>query len=197
MSFALPPALRAAAFLALATGIVYAPACSDHSHESTGPTDAVYEGTATDEGLKNLEGLAQQNDAARAPLVTSPTNGAKLPSATAPTFTWKATPTAALPSRQRFGGTSPFGPLRAAHAHGTPMNGRAFLLVFKGASGATVLRVLTTNTTYQPSAEKLAMLKDAKTTLTLTVATASFDNNNVVQGSGPFVGDAVSFSFEP
>jgi len=199
MSFALARCLRAAFFILAGSAITYAPACG-HSHddEASGPTDAVYEGTATDEGLKNLEGIETKTDAARAPLVTAPANNATVPSATAPTFTWKATPTAFAPLRTptRFAGASPFGHERDAHAHGTPMNGRAYLLVFK-ANGANVLRVFTTNTTYQPTADKFGKLKDAKAPLTLTIATASFDQNNVVQGSGPFVGDAVTFTLSP
>ncbi len=201
MSFALARGLRAAFFLFSGTAIVYAPACGHDHDEASGPTDAVYEGTATDEGLENLEGLSPTTDAARAPLVTAPANGAKLPSATAPTFTWKATPTSFAPSRRsveptKYAGASPFGPMRDARAHGTPMNGRAYLLVFQ-ANGANVLRVFTTNTSYEPTAEKFSKLKDAKAPLTLTVSTASFDQNNVVQGSGPFVGEAVTFTLEP
>ena len=204
MAFRFARALRAAFCVLAATTMTYAPACSDDHHDdgATGPTDAVYEGTATDEGLSNLEGLETKTDVARAPLITSPTNGAKVQSASAPTFTWKATPTATLPPSRRSQNTrfamgAPFGPMRSAHAHGTPMNGKAFLLVFKNASGATVLRVLTTNATYQPTADKFGKLKEAKTALTLSIAGASYDNNNVVQGSGPFVGEPVSFTLDP
>ena len=197
MSFPLARGLRAAFFILAGTAITYAPACG-HSHEEGGPTDAVYEGSATDEGLANLEGLETKTDAARAPLVTAPANNATVPSATAPTFTWKATPTSFVPRANGtcYAGAAPFGAMRNAHAHGTPMNGRAFLLVFK-ANGANVLRVFTTNTSYQPNAESFTKLKDAKAPLTLTIATASFDQNNVVQGSGPFVGDPVTFTLSP
>jgi hypothetical protein len=190
---------RFASAVVFATAVVasYVPlACGDdeHSH-SSGPTDAIYLGNATDEGLAAFDAATPTTDAAKAPALTSPTAGQKVPAATPIAFNWKETPTALLPrSAPRYGGSSPFGAMRAAHAHGNPMNGRAYLLALRS-NGSTVVRVFTTNTTYTPDDAAWTKLKNAKS-IEAVLATVSYDNNNIVQGSGPFVAPGVAFTIE-
>jgi len=191
--FASSLVLCAAAFFAS-----YAPiGCSDDPHEhGTGPTDAIYLGGANDEALGAFDAATPTPDAARAPALTSPTAGAKVPASTPIAFTWKESPTAfndRAPAR-RYEGSSPFGPMRAAHAHGAPVNGKAYLLTLK-ANGATVVRVFTTNLIYTPDDEAWTKLKNAKT-IEAVMSSASYDNNNIVQGSGPFVAPGVAFTIE-
>jgi hypothetical protein len=186
-----------AVVIATAIGASYAPmGCSDdHSHEtSTGPTDAIYLGTATDEGLAAFDAATPTTDAAKAPALTAPAAGAKVPAATPAAFTWKASPTASIRSAPRYEGSSPFGAMREAHAHGTPMNGKAYLLTLRS-NGSTVVRVFTTNTTYTPDDEAWSKLKTAKS-IEAVLATATYDQNNILQGSGPFVAPGVAFTIE-
>lgn len=42
----------------------------------------------------------------------------------------------------------------------------------------------------------LSKTSQATGSLSATVTTASFDNNNLVQGSGPYASDGVPFTFE-
>ena len=176
----------------------YAPlACSDeHGHGSTGPTDAIYAGTATDEGLAVFDGATSTPDAAKAPALTAPAAGSKVPAATPVKLTWKASPTAfPTPTRApRYEGSSPFGAMRAAHAHGTPMNGRAYLLTFKS-GGNRIARVFTTNTEFTPDDATWTKLKQAKS-IEVVLATAQYDQNNIVPGSGPFEAPGVAFTIE-
>ena len=53
-----------------------------------------------------------------------------------------------------------------AYAHGTPVNGLAYLLTFSTSKNAKLVRVFTTKTSYQPSA-------DAWNKLTMSIAAAS------------------------
>ncbi len=189
---------RFASLLVVGLAVVYAPAgCKEDEHEhSEGTSDAVFAGTATDEGLAAFDAATPTTDASKAPALTAPAAGAKVPAATPVAFTWKATPTALrlAPVAPRYAGSSPFGAMRDAHAHGNPMNGKAYLLTLRS-GGAVVGRVFTTNTTYTPDDAMWTKLKSAKS-IEATLASASYDNNNIVQGSGPFVAPAVAFTIE-
>jgi hypothetical protein len=101
---------------------------------------------------------------------------------------------ASIRSAPRYEGSSPFGAMREAHAHGTPMNGKAYLLTLRS-NGSTVVRVFTTNTTYTPDDEAWSKLKTAKS-IEAVLATATYDQNNILQGSGPFVAPGVAFTIE-
>jgi hypothetical protein len=194
---------RFASAVVFATAVLssYAPfGCKEdeHSHAS-GPTDAIYLGNATDEGLAVFDAATPTSDAAKAPALTAPTAGAKVPAATPVAFNWKATPTAfvvprSAPRAPRYEGASPFGAMREAHAHGTPMNGKAYLLTLRS-NGSTLVRVFTTNTVYTPDDEAWTKLKEAKN-IEVVLASAQYDNDNIVQGSGPFVAPGVAFTIE-
>lgn len=189
--------LRMASLSVLGLAVVYAPAgCKDDEHEhAEGTSGAVFAGTATDEGLTAFDAATPTTDASKAPVLTAPQAGAKVPSATPVAFTWKASPTALRPiPAPHYRGASPFGAMREAHAHGNPMNGKAYLLTLKS-GGSVVGRVFTTNTTYTPDDALWSKLKTAKA-IEATLASASYDNNNIVQGSGPFVAPAVAFTIE-
>jgi hypothetical protein len=191
---------RLASAVVFATALLssYAPSgCKDDEHEeASGPTDAIYLGNTTDEGLAAFDAATPTTDAAKAPALTAPTAGAKVPAATPIAFNWKATPTAFVVPRSapRYGGASPFGAMREAHAHGSPMNGKAYLLTLRS-NGNTLVRVFTTNTVYTPDDEAWTKLKDAKN-IEVVLASAQYDNNNILQGSGPFVAPGVAFTIE-
>jgi hypothetical protein len=189
--------VRISVGVAVSVCVTYAPlGCSgDDLVRDQAPSDAVFAGTATDEGLAALDAATPTNDASKAPALTAPTAGAKVAAATPTAFTWNATPTALLRRETpRYAGSSPIGAERRAHAHGTPMNGKAYLLTLKS-NGSVVARVFTTNTTFTPNDAMWTKLTTAKT-IEATLATASYDNNDIVQGSGPFVAPGVTFTIE-
>lgn len=187
---------RAAALLPLGMLISYAGACG-HEHDSPSlPADVIIEGDATDEGFSAFERAPETADAARAPVLTAPKEGSTIPDTEPLAFTWKATPLAFTTPRHPIHHVAyppSFGPMREAFAHGIPMNGRAFVLTIR-ADDRTVLRVFTTRLIYQPDAAARAKLKEATGSLSATIASASYDNNNIVQGSGPFLGNTVRFN---
>ncbi len=189
---------RALLCASLGVAVTYTPACDHHDDETT-PDDpgTVYQGGTNDEALAALEG-AKTTESATGPALTAPAADAVLPATPAPAFTWSTGGSTGelLPRRApSFTTPLPFGPLRRAHAHGAPVNGRAYLLTFTGASGSVVLRVFTTTTTYTPDAASWERIRTAGATVTAAVTTASFDNNNLVQDGGPTRGAPRTFTF--
>jgi hypothetical protein len=88
------------------------------------------------------------------------------------------------------------GPIRVAHAHGTPFSGFGYFLTLDGADGTSVLRVFTDTTSYTPDAPAWAAFADAAQPLTLSVVTAIFEENEIPDGAGPYLGGSVDFSVE-
>lgn len=86
------------------------------------------------------------------------------------------------------------GPIRSAHAHGTPFNGNGFHLQFRDAKGKLVSSAFTADGTYTPKAATWKALSGAKQPLTLHIDWAEFEENEVVQDGGPFVGLEFEFS---
>lgn len=86
------------------------------------------------------------------------------------------------------------GPIRSAHAHGTPFNGNGFHLQFRDAKGKLVSSAFTAGGTYTPKAATWKALSGAKQPLALHIDWAEFEENEVVQDGGPFVGLEFEFS---
>ena len=196
----LPSSLRSLLVLPFAVLLTYSPACSEDHHGSSSNPDVVYEAETNDEALQTLLAAPAAKDPARGPWLSSPTSGAKISKASPMTFEWKGM-TASLDrpasTRQaRWTFDAALGPMRRASAHGTPLSGVAYLLVVTSADNPQLLRVFTKNTTYKPDDATWSRLTKATGPLSAIVTTASFDNNNLVQGSGPFASDAVPFTLE-
>jgi hypothetical protein len=85
----------------------------------------------------------------------------------------------------------------SAQAHGTPINGRAYFLVFSTAKSEGVLRVFTTRLDYTPDAAAWAKLRAAGGPITATALNAVFENNRVVVGEAPWEGEPVTFTIQP
>lgn len=164
--------------------------------------DVIYEGGATDEALAAMTALAPR--VSPTPLrFSAPQSDAKLPAASAPTFTWGSAGAIDSGVGLRSGGRrgpawsfSPFGG-GAAHAHGAALNGDATFVTFSTPANAKLVRVFTTSTTYRPSAEAWQKLSAANGPITASLRRATFDNNAVAAGGGPFEGTPVSFSVTP
>lgn len=86
--------------------------------------------------------------------------------------------------------------LPVAHAHGTPISGRAYFLVIASESNPKLLRVFTTKTEYTPADDLWATLKTEKGELSATITNAIFDENRISQGGGPFQGVKIHFKIQ-
>jgi len=183
-------------------GVYLVPACGHSDHgETNNPdlADVVYEGKATDEALQRLLSTSATEDLTGPPEFSVPSNNAVIPESTWPTFTWKlrSTATGRNPAKrpdirrtQRFA----WGAERTAHAHGTPVNGRAYYLLFANAAGEPVLRVFTTASSYAPSGDPWQKLVNAGGPITATLTTALYEDNNIVPNSGPNRGPSIAFT---
>ncbi len=158
----------------------------------------------TDEAVESILGVTATVDDTKAPLVSSPAEGATLPNDKAPTFTWTASTASLAPSLRlvpgRRGSALPawLGPERSAHAHGTPFTGVAYVLTFATATDAHLVRVATDETSYTPDDDAWAALKKAGSTITVTLTAARLESNLVSSGGGPFTSSkGVSFTIAP
>ncbi|WP_437955306.1 hypothetical protein WME76_27720 [Sorangium sp. So ce119] len=220
-------ALLVPALAALVSAAMYAGACGhSHDHASSGTSagpeldDVIYEGGATDEALIVLLAAEPKDEPSQGTAFDAPEDGATLPGDAAPALAFHiagaaqgAGPAPALrlatgdaPGAREAGGAGApvwaelgalLGPARAALAHGTPVNGRAYFLVFSTPEREGLLRVFTTKLTYTPDAAAWDKLRAAGAPITVSVINAVFENNRIVQGGGPFTGEPVTFSVAP
>lgn len=160
----------------------------------------VYESLATDEGLVALLGQQAASDPAQNAIFDLPITQMSLPAASAATFAWHIGESATLspPSLRKwaFDVDSILGP-RQAYAHGAPINGRGYFLVFSTPAAPKLLRVFTTNLTYTPDATAWATLVSAGVPISLTITNAIFEDSRVAQDGGPYAGPAISFIIAP
>ena len=187
---------------------LYSASCSssgESEEENAELADVIYQGETTDEALEQLIDAQAKEDAAKAPVFVSPADGAELPAATPAKFSWHAgtaalpvTPLFRLADRQAPSFSSPlaelFGPERAARAHGEPLNGTAYWLVFSTPKEAKLLRVFTAETSYTPDATAWAKLTSAGDTITVTIKSAIFDTNELAADGGPWAGTPVKIT---
>lgn len=167
-------------------------------------TGVIYTGAATDEALEALLLAAPKTDAAQGVVVDTPAAGAALPKDVPPTIEWHVGGSSAArePSAgERFVGAAKalasfWGP-REAWAHGAPVNGRAYLLVFSTPKSPELVRVFTTELSYTFDAASWTKLALTGEPVTLVVTNAIFEDNRVAQDGGPFTGKAVTFSIGP
>jgi len=207
--------LRFLLLLSLASVAIYA--CGDDHHEDVEVPatydDVIYAGETTDEALvalvSALDQKAPADVASQAPTLDTPAAGA-LPKTPIPTFTWHVGGMTARPlapvlfpveAPRARGFLSPLaelvGPVRAAHAHGTPFTGTATWLVFSTDANPKLARVLTGETSYTPEQAVWDRLVAAKAPITLTLVGAVFADNRIVTDGGPFQGSKTTFTITP
>ena len=216
--------VRRRTVLSLAAGAVGSSllsACGDdhsHSHDGEGGgvvdpsiSDVVFEGGATDEALEALIAKGATTDATQGTRFLTPTAGAVIDPSSPVVFTWavgQASGRAPLAPRGRGTRLARRAPslvervvgatlgVRTAHAHGTPIDGRAYFLVFRTESNPRLLRVFTTRLDYTPSAEAWAKLTgEGGGPITAEITGAIFEQNRIPQDGGPWLGEATSFEF--
>lgn len=215
------PSLPVTAVLVLGASVaLYAfPACSDGDPAATGGgtggaggeggevieglEDVVYEGGATDEALESMLAAEPVTGSDEAPSLTSPGDGTKLdPAGDPPTFEWKNGPIAlrdgaGAPAHPFFDGLREFvGPMRAAHAHGAPVNGNAYLLVIGTPSNDHFVRVFTTKTSWTPDAATWEKIGTATEPMNVWVMRGIFDENELAADGGPYQGPWIAIQNE-
>jgi hypothetical protein len=199
-------ALRLLFLVPLATALLYA--CSEPVDEKPAG-DVIYEGALTDEALVSLESALEQGAPAdvpsQRPTLDTPLAG-MLPKTPIPSFTWHVGATVSVPptllripaTETVFSGLFDlFGPIRSAHAHGTPYTGPATYLVFSTPSNAKLVRVLTSNESYTPSQAVWDKMVTAAAPITLTLTQAVFQDNRIAQDGGPYKGTETTFTISP
>lgn len=179
---------------------------------SGGVDDVVFEGGASDEALRELQSLTPSEDPSQRASFSTPEEAATLGAAAPVAFAWALPQEGArTPASPRLdlapqSGTAEragiwllgglFAWVPDAHAHGDPVNGRAFHLSFSGSDGAVVLEVFTTFESYTPDQAAWDRLVAASDPLTASLVSAVFEGNRVSQDGGPFVGGQLTFSIQ-
>jgi hypothetical protein len=82
-----------------------------------------------------------------------------------------------------------------ARAHGTPMSGPGFLLVFRTDKHPKLLRVFTSGTEYTPNDAAWKILTTTGELVHVDIENAEFDQNRIAQDGGPYTGSEISFTF--
>ena len=173
----------------------------------------VYDGDANDEALAALVAVEGAPNPTTYAVFDAPAEGTVLPASPAPTFTWhlKTTPKSdagtdggafllrAKP-QERFASLGPlldlFGPERAARAHGAPLTGLGYLLLFTTETNNDLLRVFTSKTSYTPGPGAMEIFQGAKGVIQVWILTGVFDNNALTPDGGPFRGPWTSFEID-
>ncbi|HTQ05527.1 MAG TPA: hypothetical protein VMI54_16810 [Polyangiaceae bacterium] len=157
--------------------------------------DVIYEPGTTDEGVLTLLGAPLVNEPSAEPVVTAPAEQAALSGPT--TFAFRVGASARREPRRRLRRALLPEWLtleRSAYAHGAPMNGDAFLLVFSTPTDAKVLRVFTQDRSYAPSDDEWQRLAAESGLVSLTVTHAIFEQGRLTEDGGPFVGAPLHFT---
>lgn len=168
----------------------------------------VYEGDANDEALEALEAVEGPANPATYAVFDEPKEGVVLPSSPAPTFKWHLKMPSdagtdsgaflrspALPERRALLGPllELFGKERTAEAHGTPLTGLGYLILFTSEKNNDLLRVFTSKTTYTPGPGAMEILQGVDGPIQAWILTGVFDNNVLTADGGPFRGPWISF----
>ncbi len=200
--------LGAAAFTGALYLFTFTTACDD---EEVGPDGVIYQGGATDEALNALTAAQTKNDPAKAVAFEEPTQDQVVDSDAPFTFIWAEAGASASISPRDFlpphlvPGAREIDPMEralgvllkntpVAHAHGDPISGAAYYLVFSSASDKNIVEVFTTNTDYSPGPDEWAKLKGVEGSVSVRLTWAQFESNRVTEG--PWEGAAVSFSIK-
>jgi hypothetical protein len=85
----------------------------------------------------------------------------------------------------------------SAYAHGTPLSGTGYFVVFSTSKDPKLIRVFTTSHDYTPDAPAMKKLTSAGETIHAIVTTAEFDQNRIAQDGGPYKGIEVTFTMAP
>jgi len=191
-------------FIALSSAVVYGGACAGDAPLDPALADVVFQGEADGPALDQLLAATPVMNAARAAVIDAPPTGTILKASSIATFTWHAGGAAAArlppsllppPARPE---PAPWlrdlvGPERAARAG---QSGVGYFLQFSTEKTPRLLRVFTTGTSYTPDAKAWKTLSAAMIWTTLSIFTATFDDDALMAGQGPFEGTPILFCID-
>jgi hypothetical protein len=180
--------------LASASALAYLPACSSSTE---GPSNSLTagvlrEGDPSDAAVTQL--LSYEADdwgwaggvfEAPSTVASDTSTDVELPASTPFTFVWVAAP---VPSGDAAGAA---GTLNAPRG----FTGVAFLLVFSTPSAPKFLRIVTTASSFTPSAAEWKRLTSASEPVTLKVVSGTFENDELTVEGGPHQGQGLNLSF--
>ncbi len=158
--------------------------------------DVIYRPGATDEGVLTLLNARTVKLASSEPVVTVPADASQLTTPATFTYLVGATALRALRPRAEHARALPAWLVleRSAFAHGAPMNGDAFFLVFSTSHEPKLLRVFTQDKTYVPTDDEWQRLAAAGAPITLTLTRGIYEQGRLTSDGGPFVGKPVHFT---
>ena len=178
--------LRGAAFCGFISGIACMPGCSSDktANESNSlGSDVVRDGSTTTAALNEFLGTEADDWPWAGGQFVTPMDQDVLAPDTAEVFTWKAD------------STDPPDPKDTLDPK--KQQGQTFLLVFSIPSNAKLLRVFTNLTTYTPSDVAWQKLVSAGQPITLSITSATFENDLLTSDGGPHSGQTLSFTIQP
>jgi hypothetical protein len=181
--------LRSVTFIASVclASVASLPACSsDKASAETNPlaADIVRDGT-TSAALNAFLDAEADDWAWAGGTFTAPMANDVLPADTAEQFTWTADAT----------DPPPMGDVPSA----SKQNGQVYFLVFSTEANPKVLRVFTALKAYTPSAaawQTLVTAGAASAPITLTVTSATYDNDALTGDGGPHTGQSITFTIQ-
>lgn len=219
------PLVSVVAGLGGLAGLQLAAACHDDETTADELADVVFEAKTNDEALAAMLAAPPVDDPTQAAYLEAPADGATLQASDALTFRWRVGKAAAsrtfttpdqatmarlehpagpslLPRSRAANGPwwsllRAVAPIGVAHAHGTPVNGRAYFLVVTDANGAPLYRVFSLGFENVTSAAKRAELAAAAQPLRASVLDAVLENDAIAPGGGPWQGPAIAFTVTP
>jgi hypothetical protein len=159
--------------------------------------DVIYRPGTNDEGVLTLLNSPPVDKPSAEPVITTPADQAKLMAAT--TFSYQVGTTATRDGARARAWSLPewFTLERSAFAHGTPMNGDGYLLVFSTSHAPKLLRVVTLDQSYVPTDDEWQRLAGASEVVTLTLTRAILEESRLTADGGPFVGKPIHFTVGP
>jgi hypothetical protein len=166
-------------------GLACLPACSsDKSTDETSAlsADIVREGNVTTPALNELLGTPPDDWPWAGGQFVTPVDQATITPTPAEAFTWQAD------------STDPPDPTDVLSP--TKQQGQAFLLVFSTPQNPKVLRVFTSLLAYTPDDAHWQQLVSASQPLTLSITSATFENDQLTSDGGPHSGQTLSFTIQ-
>ena len=188
--------------------VAYGGACSKAPPLHPALADVVFQGQAAGPALDQLLAATLLMDPTRAAVIDAPANGTLLHTSTVATFRWHLAGAMAS-SRPGSPALLPassgaqrqparwlwdlLGPERAAHAG---ESGVGYYLQFSTDAKPRLLRVFTTATSYTPDAKAWKTLSAAMVWTKLSIFTATFQDDTLAPGGGPFEGTPILFCID-
>jgi hypothetical protein len=172
--------------------------CSGSAAEPT----VLYDGAPTDEALEQMLALPVEDGPELT--ILAPTEDEEIDAEAPLTVSFEEGTARLTPGARRRAGHSDHWLERAvqalgvtaAHAHGTPYNGVAYLLEFADGGQQKRLQVFTDAASFTIPEAEWAVLADSDSPITLTIYSATFEENDVVAEGGPFERAQVTFTID-